>query len=64
MTRSGEKTPSPPSSPASRGQPQKPARGPANSEAFGRFVRNLARLEGGPGRLGKAGAEKCGEGVR
>lgn len=64
MTRSGEKKPSPPSAGSSRAQPQKPARGPANTETFGRFVRNLARLEGGPGRLDKAGAEKCGEGAR
>jgi hypothetical protein len=65
MTRSGEKRPSPPpSSGSGRGQPQKPSRGPANTETFGRFVRNLARLEGGAGRLGKAGAEKGGEGGR
>ena len=70
MTRSGEKKPSPPpSSGSGRGQPQKPSRGPVNTETFGRFVRNLARLEGGAGRvgktgLGKAGAEKGGEGGR
>lgn len=65
MTRSGEKKPSPPpSSSSGRSQPQKPARGPANTETFGRFVRNLARLEGGAGRLGKAGTEKSVEGGR
>ena len=32
-----------------------PARGPANTETFGRFLRNLAQLEGGAGRIGKAG---------
>ena len=59
MTRASEKKPSPPpSSGSGRGQAQKPSRGPGNTEAFGRFVRNLARLEGGAGRLGKAGAEK------
>lgn len=65
MTRSGEKKPSPPpSSGSGRMQPQKPARGPANAETFGRFVRNLARLEGGPGRLGEAGHQRNGEGGR
>ena len=65
MTRSGEKKPSPPpSSGSGRTQPQKPARGPANAETFGRFVRNLARLEGSAGRLGKAGTEKSVEGGR
>jgi hypothetical protein len=64
MTRSGEKRPSPPSSGPSRAKPGKPARGPANAETFGRFLRNLARLEGGSGRLGKAGAETGGEGAR
>ena len=65
MTRSSEKKPSPPrSSGAGRAQPQKPGRGAANAETFGRFVRNLAKLEGGAGRLGKAGAEKGAEGGR
>lgn len=59
MTRASEKKPSPPpSSGAGRGQPQKPSRGPANTETFGRFVRNLARLEGGAGRAGKTGTDK------
>lgn len=61
MTRASEKKPPPPSSGAGRSQPQKPARGPANTETFGRFVRNLARLEGSSG---KAGAERRGEGGR
>lgn len=65
MTRASEKKPSPPpSSGSGRAQPQKPALGPANAETFGRFVRNLARLEGSSGRRGKAGAEKCAEGAR
>jgi hypothetical protein len=69
MTRASEKKPPPPSSGAGRSQPQKPARGPANTETFGRFVRNLARLEGsavpvGKTGLGKAGAERPGEGGR
>lgn len=65
MTRASEKKPSPPpSSGSGRAQPQKPARGPANTETFGRFLRNLARLEGGAGRLGKAGHHNNGEGGR
>ncbi|OYW67914.1 MAG: hypothetical protein B7Z40_05155 [Bosea sp. 12-68-7] len=56
MTRSGENKPAPPKacSPG-RSLPRQPARGPANAEAFGRFLRNLARLEGGAARAGKAG---------
>ncbi|PTM38742.1 hypothetical protein [Bosea sp. 124] len=65
MTRSGEKKPSPPpSSSSGRSPPQKPQRGPANTEIFSRFVRNLARLEGGAARFGKARAGKGGEGAR
>ena len=65
MTRANEKKPSPPASSGSRrAEPQKPARGPGNAETFGRFVRNLARLEGGAGRLGKAGTEKSVEAGR
>ena len=65
MTRANEKKPSPPASSGSRrAEPQKPARGPGNAETFGRFVRNLARLEGGSGRLGKAGHQGNGEGGR
>lgn len=55
MTRSGEKKPSPPpSSGAGRGASQKPGRAPS-TEAFGRFVRTLARLEGGSSRPGRDG---------
>jgi len=65
MTRASEKKPSsPPPSGAARTQHPKAGRGQANSETFGRFVRNLARLEGGGGRMGKAGAGKGGEGGR
>ncbi len=56
MTRSGETKPAPPkASGPGRSPPRQPARGPANTEAFGHFLRNLARLEGGAGRAGKAG---------
>lgn len=64
MTRSGEKKPSSPSGGAGRGQLPKSPRGTAQAEAFGRFVRNLARLEGGAGRSAKAGAERGAEGSR
>jgi len=56
MTRSGEKKPAPPKASCSgRSPPRQPSRAPANTETFGRFLRNLARLEGGAGRAGKAG---------
>ena len=56
MTRSAEKKPAPPkASGTGRSPPRQPARGPANTETFGRFLRNLAQLEGGAGRIGKAG---------
>lgn len=56
MTRSADHKPAPPkASGPSRSQPRQPARGPANTEAFGRFLRHLARLEGDAGRVGKAG---------
>lgn len=56
MARSGETKPAPPkSSGPGRSPPRQPARGPANTEIFGRFLRNLARLEGGSGRAGKGG---------
>jgi hypothetical protein len=56
MTRSAEKKPAPPkASGTGRSPPRQPARGPANTDTFGRFLRNLARLEGGAGRVGKAG---------
>ena len=64
MTRSGEKKPSSPSGGAGRAQMPKPLRGAAQAETFGRFVRNLARLEGGTGRSAKAGAERGAEGGR
>ena len=55
MTRASEKKPPPPpSSGSGRSQPQKPAR-TSNTEAFGRFVRNLARLEGGSAAQGRGG---------
>ena len=56
MTRSGENKPAPPKSTGSgRSPPQQPGRAPANTETFGRFLRNLARLEGGAARTGKGG---------
>ena len=56
MTRSAEKKPAPPKATGTgRSPPRQPARDPANTETFGRFLRNLARLEGGAGRVGKAG---------
>ncbi|WP_280137429.1 hypothetical protein [Bosea sp. Root381] len=42
----------------------KPPRGAAQAETFGRFVRNLARLEGGAGHSAKAGTERGAEGGR
>jgi len=64
MTRFGEKKPSSPSGGSGRAQMPKPPRGAAQAETFGRFVRNLARLEGGAGRSAKAGAERGAEGSR
>ncbi|WP_156639701.1 hypothetical protein [Bosea sp. PAMC 26642] len=56
MTRSGEKTPSPSlSSGTGRARPPRPATPPPKIEAFGRFVQNLGRLEGGSGRPTKGG---------
>ena len=56
MTCSGEKKPTPPKSSGSGRSPQQqPGRAPANTETFGRFLRNLARLEGGAGRAGRGG---------
>lgn len=55
MTRSGDKKPAPAASPRSEGaRSAKPGRS-AGTEAFGRFVRTLSRLETGPGpgRKGK-----------
>ncbi|KPF65514.1 hypothetical protein IP69_17610 [Bosea sp. AAP35] len=55
MMRSGKTKPAPPKSTGSgRSQQQEPGRPPANTETFGRFLRNLARLEGGAARTGKA----------
>jgi hypothetical protein len=62
MTRSGEKQPSQSASPGSGpGQPPNPGRtGFATTDTFGRFIRNLARLEGLP----RAQRQKGGEGGR
>ena len=64
MTRSGEKKPSSPSGGTGRAPLPKPPRGAAQAETFGRFVRNLARLEGGAGRSAKAGTERGAEANR
>lgn len=46
MTRSSDKKPPPSASPgAGRAPDQKPGRRAASTEAFGRFVGNLSRLE-------------------
>lgn len=56
MTRSADQKPAPPkASGPGRNSPRQPARAPANTETFGRFLRNLARLEGNAARAGKAG---------
>jgi hypothetical protein len=56
MKRSGEKTPSPSlSSGPGRARPPRPATPPPKTEAFGRFIHNLARLEGSPARPTKGG---------
>lgn len=54
MKRSGEKTPSPSLS-SGRARPPKPATPPPKTEAFGRFIHTLARLEGSPARPTKGG---------
>ncbi|SEF68930.1 hypothetical protein [Bosea lathyri] len=55
MKRSGEKKPQPSaSSGPGRAPPAKPGRSGANAETIGRFVQNLARLEGGAGEGRKA----------
>jgi len=54
MKRNGERTPRPSAPSANpRAAPAKPARGAEVVETFGRFVRNLARLEAAAPRLGK-----------
>lgn len=62
MTRSGEKQPSQPASPGPGPvQTVKPGRvGYATTDTFGRFIRNLARLEGQP----RGQRQKGGEGGR
>ena len=56
MKRSGEKTPSPSlSSGPGRARPPRPVNPPPKTEAFGRFIHTLARLEGGSNRPAKAG---------
>jgi hypothetical protein len=56
MTRSNDKKPPPAVSPgAGRAPDRKPGRGAVTTETFGRFVGNLARLEGGGDRKGKEG---------
>lgn len=55
MKRSGEKKPPSVASGSGRTPPPEPARGGGTAEAFSRFVRHLARLEGGATRVGKGG---------
>jgi hypothetical protein len=56
MTRSNDKKPPPSGSPGTgRAPDRKPGRSVVNSETFGRFVGNLARLEGGGDQKGKEG---------
>jgi len=56
MTRSNDKKPPPSaSSGAGRAPDRKPGRNAASTEIFGRFVGNLARLEGGGDQKGKEG---------
>jgi hypothetical protein len=54
MTRSGDRKPSQsPASGEARAQPPRPRQAAGSTEAFGRFVSTLARLEGGGVRGGK-----------
>ncbi len=47
-----------------RGQPAKARPGGVTAETFSRFVRNLAKLEGGSSQAGKGRSGKGGEGGR